>query len=375
MDHLSAERFTVTPEIDYATPEYAALFHETSGKLPPNHNITYVPFSASQIISDAEHINYANRAELPAIMANADAVLCISRDEEPTPTYTDQYPEYNITATPSAYSNVDASAALWKIAQSQGNDSVKFIATGRMNNRAIRAMMALPLISEHIGLNAEDFYHTPEPRFRQLLEAGFTRANIGGLLGNANPDLKTEYKALAALFEDPKYSASIPTAESTDEELQKAMEAVWQEYKTYPRISTSRLMTEQAAHLGVPMESIYEEDGAVDTITNLINTAEMLSHDEGLKDSDIRRIVIVAGSDHLPRTMWIADHILPDNIELVFVESDPALSQTSYNESCAREHASFKKVLNGSAARVTYKSWMTLQGLAILAPTARTMLT
>lgn len=206
-------------------------------------------------------------------------------------------------------------------------------------------MLALPLIAEHIGLNPEDFYHTSEQRFRELLEAGFKRDAIGGLLEEDNPSIEqsAEHKALLAIYQDPKYNASVPSEDSSDDDLEKAMNAVWQEYKAYPRISTSRLMIERAAHLGIPKESILEEDGSVDTITSLINVAEMIKSNEDLQGSDIQKVVIVAGSDHLPRTMWIADHVLPDNIEIVCVESDPALSQSEYDESCMRELSSFKK--------------------------------
>ena len=54
--------------------------------------------------------------------------------------------------------------------------------------------------------------------------------------------------------------------------------------------------------------------------------------------------MIVAGQDHLPRTMWIADKIFPPNVPLVFVESDAALpDREALRDSCNRELASFRK--------------------------------
>jgi hypothetical protein len=105
-------------------------------------------------------------------------------------------------------------------------------------------------------------------------------------------------------------------------------------------------MVERAVDLGVPSEAIFEEDGAVDTISNFVFTAEMLDNVDELKNSDVKRIVVVAGSDHLPRATWLADHILPDGVEIVGIESDPALTAETYAESCTRELNSFRKGSN-----------------------------
>lgn len=124
-----------------------------------------------------------------------------------------------------------------------------------------------------------------------------------------------------------------------------------QEYRNYPRISTSRLMTERAIELGVAPEDIYEEDGAVDTISNLVFTQEVLDVIENDREAvpeqsgkGIENLVIVAGSDHLPRTAWLADHILqPDSAKLTFIESEARLSPEAYAASCVRELGSFRK--------------------------------
>jgi hypothetical protein len=105
-------------------------------------------------------------------------------------------------------------------------------------------------------------------------------------------------------------------------------------------------MVERAVELGVPLEAILEEDGAVDTITNLLFIRQMLEAREAEGHAAVKNVVIVAGSDQLPRTTWIANHILPDGVEITCVESDPALSPEAYAVSCEREEASFLRGSN-----------------------------
>ena len=331
------------PPIEYADPAYTDLMSEVGHRLPPNHHITYAPFTPEQEVEGLDSVTYVGQAELPGIMKDADAIICISRDEDPNEDYSDQHPEYNTQLTPSGRSNVDTSVAMYHMAKATGNDHVKFIATGRMHNRAVRMMLALPVVAEFIGIRAEDAYHTTAETFRTLLDRAFTAEKIVNLkLDASDENVGANHKALITLLTDAKYGASVPTADSTAEELTKAKEAIWQEYLTYPRVSVSRLMAERAHAAGVPLEDIVEEDGAVDTITNFVNTVEMLQTADGLQETELRHVVVVAGSDHLPRTTWIADHILPDGPEIVCVESDPTLSKEDYDTCCVRELKSFR---------------------------------
>lgn len=333
------------PSAEYATPEYKDLISEIDDRLLPNHEITYIPFKPEQALEESTHITYAETGDLPRLMADTDAIICISRDEDMNPDYTDQYPNRNIVLTPSGRANVDKSVELFKLAQAAGNTDIKWIATGRMHNRAVRMMLAMPVFAEFIGVNAEDVYHIPEAQFKALLDKAFTPENIADLNIGTNDDeeLGSSYKAVRAIFNDEEYNASLPTEASSTEELQKAAEAIFQEYRKYPRVSTSRLMVERAVELGVPREAIFEEDGAVDTISNLVFVTEMLEGDDSLREASIKNVAIVAGSDHLPRTAWLADHILPDTMSITCIESNPSLNADDYAVSCTRELNSFRK--------------------------------
>lgn len=51
--------------------------------------------------------------------------------------------------------------------------------------------------------------------------------------------------------------------------------------------------------------------------------------------------VIVADIAHMPRVMWLADYLMPDNFELVFVESRTDLDEEALQKSMEREERSF----------------------------------
>lgn len=321
---------THTP-INLASETYRHLVTEVDAGLAPHHDITYIPLKADQQPTEAKNIHYGTPDELEAKLAHTDAIICISRDEDLNPDYTDQYPDRNITLTPSGEANIDKAVELFHLARAQGNEDVTFVATGRMHNRAIRMMLALPVIAEAIGINAEDAYHTPQERFRQLLDEEFRPEALDNLqLDMHDPQVAASRQAVDAILA----SAS---------EDQTPADAIWREYQRYPRITTSRLMLERAVERGIPLESIVEEDGAVDTISNMLNVAHMIAAGDPVAHKTITDVTIVAGSDHLPRTTWIADHILPGGITITSVEADPALSQEAYDASCVREAGSFRK--------------------------------
>jgi hypothetical protein len=337
---------TLNPE-DYttvlSTPEYQDLMHGVTAGLA-HHEITYVSFSPDQRTEDTAQLRSAGSEQLPAILAKADAIICISRDEDLNPEYSDREPVRNIVLTPSGRSNVDKSVELFRLAQEQGNTTIRFMATGRMHNRAVRSMLALPVVAEFIGLNAEDLYHVPEVKFKAMLDAAFVPDRMADFkLAVDDETLGANYTALKKVLEDKEYGASVPSVNSTPEELRKVAAAIFTEYQRYPRMSTSRLMVERAVQLGVPLEAIHEEDGAVDTISNLLFSYEAIMAMNENEATPIRNVVIVAGSDHLPRTASIADHILPDDFMITCVEADPNLSAEAYAASCARELASYQR--------------------------------
>jgi len=330
LPNSASKRELVSSPAEYADEQYEALMSAVDTKLVPNHEITYVAFTPEQAISDPEHFTYAPSSELPEIMSDATMIVCISRDEELDPEYDDHHPDQNIRLTPSAESNVDRAVELYKMAKEAGNEDIRFIVTGRMHNRAIKMMLALPLIAEQMGINAEDAYHITEARFKELLYKTFTDEKVKELmeLENSDQDLAANHKALKSLL-DGSNTADV----------------IFEEYKRYPRISTSELMRRRAIEAGVSDSDIFEEDAAVDTISNVVNLREMVDTSVGgFHETD--KIVTVAGSDHLPRTTWITDHVLPNGPSLVFVESDPRLDLSAYDASCDRERLSFGKGSN-----------------------------
>ena len=152
------------------------------------------------------------------------------------------------------------------------------------------------------------------------------------------------------------------------------------EYNKYPRISTSTLMKEQMLEnvadqllkAGKSADKVREiideldvhtdeEPDSVDTVTNFTNSIPMIlanklvrdgySADEVglmsteqkmelLADSEMTA-VIVADTAHMPRVMWLADYLMPDNFKLIFIESRTGLSEDMLQKSMRREERSF----------------------------------
>lgn len=329
--------------VDYAGPEYTSLIRTVEQALSPHHRtISYVPYTGEQKLEALSHLSYLSPEDLEEKLETADAVICISRDEDLNPNYDDAYPTHNIVLTPSGASNVAKSSELYQQAHALGNQDMLYISTGRMHNRAVGMMLALPIVADMIGINPEDIYHTPEAQFETALGERFDLAVLRKRYDSLNEDddtnVRASYKALVKILADAGIAE-----ESTSEQ---AIQSIIDRYKNYPRVSTSRLMIERAVELGVPLEAILEEDGAVDTITNLLFTRQMLEARKAEGYAPVKSIVIVAGSDQLPRTTWIANHILPDGIDITCVESNPALSPEAYATSCKREEASFLKGSN-----------------------------
>jgi hypothetical protein len=329
-------------EFEHATDAYKTLVRGVDGALKQHHEISYVPLSANEVVDGVEHFTYVPDKQLPELLLGTDMIICMSRDDGLNANYTDQYPERNVGLTPSGESNVDKAVELFEKARVEGNPDIKLIMTGRMHNRAIRMMLALPIIADFIGINVEDVYHMSQTDFHDRLYSAFTPERMGELdLDGTERDVQEHSDALKSLLTDPTYDLQLPTAESTQEDVTKSADVVYQEYLAYPRISTSRLMVERATAAGVPLDAIFEEDDAVDSISNLINTRVMMESVDELKQANIQQVMIVAGSDHLPRIMGLADHILDDGMSIVCVESEPALNPPDYEASCERELKSF----------------------------------
>ena len=104
-----------------------------------------------------------------------------------------------------------------------------------------------------------------------------------------------------------------------------------------------------------------EEPDSVDTVTNFTNSIPMILSDKLIKngynadevgamsteqkmellaDTEMTA-VIVADIAHMPRVMWLADYLMPDNFKLVFVESRTDLDNKTLQKSMEREERSF----------------------------------
>ena len=109
-----------------------------------------------------------------------------------------------------------------------------------------------------------------------------------------------------------------------------------------------------------------EEPDSVDTVTNFTNSIPMILSDKLIKngyDADEVGLmsteqkmdlladtemtaVLVADIAHMPRVMWLADYLMPDNFKLVFVESRTDLDEDALQKSMEREERSLKLTRN-----------------------------
>lgn len=355
-----------------ASDSYKNLLLSVVPHINPERSLTYVPLDYTEQPAGVVLPYMAKgSSEFQRALQQTDAIICISRDEQSNPDYSDQYPERNIMLTPSGESNVRTSADLFLQATALGNNALRFISSGRMHNRAVRMMLALPLLADYIGINADEGHHIPQAQFVSRFASTFTAENTEKITDrllilpdiSVNQDdhllshIASSRQAIRQILEEAGIRLDTITAQPLDkQQIERARDAILAEYTDYPRISTSRLMAERAIELGVTPSAVHEEDGAVDTITNILNVTSMFktingNHDfytnhtpEASRDlTEVKHVIIVAGSDHLPRIAWIADHILPEDIVITLVESQPSLTQQAFDASCARERLSFLK--------------------------------
>ena len=245
-----------------------------------------------------------------------------------------------------------------------------------MNNKTIAMATAMPILAESAGLNYEDVIHTSDAEIRQLVEE--KQVDLNDLIHEVDTDptmqdMQVCTRALRRIYEarhiDPDTASS---SELTD--------ALLDEYKNYPRISTSTMMKEQMLQnvaeklrsegksekeinevVGKLDEFTDEEPDSVDTVTNFTNSIPMILSDKLIKngynadevgamsteqkmellaDTEMTA-VIVADIAHMPRVMWLADYLMPDNFKLVFVESRTDLDEETLQKSMEREERSF----------------------------------
>ena len=355
-----------------------------SEKEPRNRSITYVPYRgfSEKLKQDCPNIVFADRAgqEVVEVVTEADVIINIARGEEVVEAEIN-HPDRNVKLPPESLANTEMVGDLYLQAIESGNTNVQVVHTGRMNNRTIAMATAMPILAESAGLNYEDVIHTPDAKIRQLVEK--KQVNLNKLMCEIDADPKKQdvqvcTQALRRIYKARKINPD--TASSSE-----LTDALLDEYNKYPRISTSTLMKEQmlenvADQLLKAGKSAYkvreiideldahtdEEPDSVDTVTNFTNSIPMIlanklikngynADEVGLMSTEQKMkllsgskmtAVIVADIAHMPRVMWLADYLMPDNFKLVFVESRTDLDENTLQQSMEREELSFGRGSN-----------------------------
>ena len=368
-----------------------------------DRSITYVPYRgfSEKLKQDCPNIVFADRAGQKVVEAvtEADVIINIARGEEVVEAEID-HPDRNVKLPPESLANTEMVGDLYLRAIESGNTNVQVVHTGRMNNRTIAMATAMPILAESAGINCEDVIHTSDVEIRQLVEknqvenqvdlkdlvheAGTNKAGTNEVDDdevNADPkkqEMQICARALRRIYEARKID--LDTASSS-----KLTDALLDEYKKYPRISTSTLMKEQMLQnvaeklrgegknkkeINEIVEKLDEftdeEPDSVDTITNFTNSIPMILSDKlikngynadevGLMSTEQKMkllsgskmtAVIVADIAHMPRVMWLADYLMPNNFKLVFVESRTDLDENTLQQSMEREELSFGRGSN-----------------------------
>lgn len=385
---------------EYLTKVADALYKDPDHpeKEPRSRSITYVPYRgfSEKLKQDCPNIVFADRAGQKVVEAvtEADVIINIARGEEVVEAEID-HPDRNVKLPPESLANTEMVGDLYLRAIESGNTNVQVVHTGRMNNRTIAMATAMPILAESAGINCEDVIHTSDVEIRQLVEKNQVenQVDLKDLVHEAgtnevdddevNADPKKQEmqicaRALRRIYEARKID--LDTASSS-----KLTDALLDEYKKYPRISTSTLMKEQMLEnvadqllkAGNSVDKVREiideldahtdeEPDSVDTVTNFTNSIPMILSDKLIKDgynadevgamnteqkvellADTEMTaVIVADIAHMPRVMWLADYLMPDNFKLVFVESRTDLDENTLQKSMEREELSFGRGSN-----------------------------
>lgn len=383
-----------SPKIEYTRDAHESYLTRVSDNLftdpdhpergPRNRSIIYVPYRgfSEQLQQDCPGITLTglNGPEVAGAVSAADVIVNIARGEEVVEAEIG-HPDRNVKLPPESLANTEMVGNLYLQAIEKGNTDVQVVHTGRMNNKTIAMATAMPVLAESAGLNCEDVIHTPDAQIRKLVER--TRVDLNDLMHevDTNPtmqDMQVCTRALRRIYE----------ARNIDPDIASASEltgALLDEYEKYPRISTSTLMKEQMLRnvaeklrsegksekeinevVGKLDEFTDEEPDSVDTVTNFTNSIPIILSKQLIKegyDADEvgamsteqkmellagteMTVVIVADIAHMPRVMWLADYLMPDNFKLVFVESRTDLDEDALQKSMEREERSLKLTRN-----------------------------
>ena len=271
-------------------------------KEPRNRSIIYVPYHGVDegLQQDCPDILFIDSGDqkVTKALSETDVIINIARGEEVVEAEIG-HPDRNVKLPPESVANTDMVSDLYIQAIEAGNTDVQVVHTGRMNNKTIAMATAMPILAESAGLNYEDVIHTSDAEIRQLVEE--KQVDLNDLMHevDADPtmqDMQVCTRALRRIYEarhiDPDTASS---SELTD--------ALLDEYKNYPRISTSTLMKEQMLQnvaeklrsegksekeinevVGKLDEFTDEEPDSVDTVTNFTNSIPMILSDKLIKN-------------------------------------------------------------------------------------------
>ena len=351
---------------------------------PRSRSIVYVPYRgfSKQLQQDCPEITftYLNGPEVAGAVSAADVIVNIARGEEVVEAEIG-HPDRNVKLPPESLANTEMVGDLYLQAIKAGNTNVQVVHTGRMNNKTIAMATAMPILTEAAGLNEEDVIHTPDAQIRRLVENN--HIDIKELMDSVDTDPKMQ-----AMQVGVRALRRIYKARGVDPDTASASEltnALLDEYEKYPRISTSTLMKEQMLQnvaeklrsegksekeinevVGKLDEFTDEEPDSVDTVTNFTNSIPIIlskqlikegydADEVGLMSTEQKMellagtemtVVIVADIAHMPRVMWLADYLMPDNFKLVFVESRTDLDEDALQKSMEREERSLNLTRN-----------------------------
>jgi len=383
-----------SPKIEYTRDAHESYLTRVSDNLftDPDHpergsrnrSIIYVPYRgfSEQLQQDCPGITLTglNGPEVAGAVSAADVIINIARGEEVVEAEIG-HPDRNVKLPPESLANTEMVGDLYLRAIEAGNTDVQVVHTGRMNNRTIAMATAMPILAGAAGLNEEDVIHTPDAQIRRLVENN--HIDIKELMDSVDTDPKMQamqvgVRALRRIYE----ARGVDSDTASSSELTNAL---LDEYEKYPRISTSTLMKEQMLRnvaeklrsegksekeinevVGKLDEFTDEEPDSVDTVTNFTNSIPIILSKQLIKEGyDADEVgamsteqkmelladtemtaVFVADIAHMPRVMWLADYLMPDNFRLVFVESRTDLDEETLQKSMEREEWSLKLTRN-----------------------------
>ena len=351
---------------------------------PRSRSIIYIPYRgfSEQLQQDCPEITFtdSNSPEVVEAVSAADVIVNIARGEEVVEAEIG-HPDRNVKLPPESVANTDMVSDLYVRAIESGNTDVQVVHTGRMNNKTIAMATAMPILAESAGLNYEDVIHASDAKIHQLVEEN--QVDLKALIHEieADPTMQDMQVCIRALRRICKARNVNPDTASSSE----LVETLLDEYNNYPRISTSTLMKEQMLQnvaeklrsegksekeinevVGKLDEFTDEEPDSVDTVTNFTNSIPMILSDKLIKNgynadevgvmSTEQKMDLLADTEmtaalvadiaHMPRVMWLADYLMPDNFKLVFVESRTDLDEDALQKSMEREERSLNLTRN-----------------------------